>query len=252
AGGHATSDSVRRFVGEAEAVALLRHPNVVQVYHAGRHDGLPYLVLEWVPGGSLADRLKAGPLPPADAAALVERLAGAVHCCHAAGVIHRDLKPANVLLAEDGTPKVTDFGLARRADALDATHSGAVLGTPSYMAPEQAAGSREVGPAADVWALGVILYECLTGRSPFRSLTSAETMRRVMTEEPPAAAGPLGAVALKCLRKDPGRRYGSARELAEDLRRWREGGPVLARPRGLLERALSAGRRWAVRWLEGR
>src|SRR5262249_35136959 len=154
-----------RFKTEAEAVARLQHPGIVQVFEVSDHQGLPFFSLEFCPGGSLADKLAGKPLPAGEAAALVERLAEALHPAHQANVIHRDLKPANVLLAADGTPKVTDFGLARKLDDVGQTQSGAVMGTPSYMAPEQAGGrSKELGPACDVYALGAILYECLTGR----------------------------------------------------------------------------------------
>src|SRR5262249_44669798 len=151
---------------EAEAVAQLQHSNVVQLFESGQHNGLPFFTLEYVPGGSLADKLKGVPLPPAEAAKLVGQVARGGHYAHPRGIVHRDLKPGNVLLAEDGTPKVTDFGLARRVEAGSGlTATGAVMGTPSYMAPEQAEGKgKEATPAADTYALGAILYECLTGR----------------------------------------------------------------------------------------
>ncbi|HKB40534.1 MAG TPA: serine/threonine-protein kinase [Gemmataceae bacterium] len=158
----------QRFRTEAEAVARLQHPNIIQIHEVGEQDGLPFVSMELCTGGSLADRIKAAPLPPADAARLVEVLARAMHVAHLKGVIHRDLKPANVLLGEDGAPKVGDFGLAKKLDQVGQTHSGAVLGTPSYMATEQAAGKvNDVAPAVDVSALGAVLYECLTGRPPF-------------------------------------------------------------------------------------
>jgi WD40 repeat protein/tRNA A-37 threonylcarbamoyl transferase component Bud32 len=250
AGGHAAAEQRARFLAEADALARLHHRNVVQVYEAGEHEGLPFLALEHVAGGTLARRLGGKPLPTAEAAALVETLARAVDAAHRAGVIHRDLKPANVLIAEDGTPKVTDFGLAKQARS-DLTATGMVLGTPSYMAPEQALGdNRAVGPAADVYALGAILYECLTGRPPFQGATALETLEQVVAQEPvpPSqlqARTPrdLGTVCLKCLRKEPHQRYATALDLAEDLRRFRAGEPIHARPTGALERTW----RWAHR-----
>jgi serine/threonine protein kinase len=175
AGGHAGAADLARFQTEAHAIARLQHPNIVQVYEVGEHEGKPFLALEFCAGGSLAQKLNGTPLPPREAAALVETLARAMRAAHEQHVIHRDLKPANVLLAADGTPKVTDFGLAKKLDEAGQTQSGAVLGTPSYMAPEQAGGkSPEIGPLADVYALGAILYECLTGRPPFKAATTLE------------------------------------------------------------------------------
>jgi WD40 repeat protein len=252
AGEHAGEAERARFRAEAEAVARLRHPNVVQVYEVGEHHGRPFLALELVEGGGLDAKLAGTPRPAKEAAALVETLARALHHAHAQGVVHRDLKPGNVLLTADGTPKVTDFGLAkRRDDTALKTQSGAVLGTPSYMAPEQAAGrTREVGPAADVWALGAVLYECLTGRPPFRGETSLDTLQLVVGAEPvpprqfnPAVPLDLETVCLKCLRKDPRHRYAGADDLAADLGRFLAGRPVLARPVGPLDRAW----RWARR-----
>src|SRR5262245_36190168 len=166
AGGHASSDDLARFLTEAEAVAGLQHPHIVQLYQFGRHQGLPYFTLEYVSGGSLAQQLKEQILPPAQAARLTEQLAAGVQHAQDEGFVQRDPKPANGLLAADGTAKITDLGLAKRVDAGPGlTATGAVMGTPEYMAPEQATGkSRAVGPAADVYALGAILYECLTGR----------------------------------------------------------------------------------------
>src|SRR5262249_20361987 len=158
---------------------------IVQIYETGEHDGLPYFSLEFVPGGSLSAKLASTPQQSAYAARLVEQLARGVHYAHQRGIVHRDLKPANVLLAEDGTPKVTDFGLAKRVEAGGGlTATGAVLGTPSYMAPEQAEGKvREIGPAADVYALGAILYQCLTGRPPFQGPTPLDTLKQVVADE---------------------------------------------------------------------
>jgi WD40 repeat protein/tRNA A-37 threonylcarbamoyl transferase component Bud32 len=261
AGGHASAADLARFQAEAKAVAQLQHPNVVQLFDSGLQNGLPFLTLELVGGGSLAERLGGTPMQPKDAAALVERLARGVHYAHQNGVVHRDLKPANVLLAPDGTPKVTDFGLAKRAEAGSAlTASGAVLGTPSYMAPEQAGGqSKHVGPLADVYALGAILYECLTGAPPFRGPTPLDTMMQVVSKEPvpptqlqPQVPRDLETICLKCLRKEPGRRYASAEALAEDLRRFQAGEPIKARPVGRVERAVKwVKRRPEVAWLWG-
>jgi eukaryotic-like serine/threonine-protein kinase len=245
---HADAERRARFLAEADAIARLRHPHIVQVYQVGQHGGVPFLALEFVGGGTLAQRLAGGPLPPRQAAQLLEALARAVQHAHRHGVVHRDLKPANVLLTEEGQPKVADFGLARQpGPALTAT--GAVLGTPSYMAPEQAAGEA-VGPAADVYALGAVLYEALTGRPPFRAASALETLGQVRTQEPvapsqlqPATPRDLNTLCLKCLEKEPGRRYPSAGELADDLRRFLQGEPVRARPVGAAERAW----RWARR-----
>jgi serine/threonine-protein kinase len=244
-----------RFRTEAEAVARLRHPNIVQIYEVGEHDGRPYFSMEYVAGGSLALRLAHGLPTPREAAALVEALARAVHHAHERGIVHRDLKPANVLLEPDGAPKITDFGLARRfsegVDPSGHTRTGDVLGTPNYMAPEQAAGrTREAGPPADIYALGAILYECLTGRAPFAGATPAEAMHRVLHEDPvpPAQAQPrvprdLQTICLKCLEKDPAHRYASAAALADDLSAYLAGESIRARPAGPRRRL----QRWARR-----
>jgi WD40 repeat protein/tRNA A-37 threonylcarbamoyl transferase component Bud32 len=249
-GAHARGEERARFLAEAEAIARLSHPNIVQVHEAGTCDGLPYFSLEYLPGGSLERRLAGRPQPPAQAAALVEVLARAVQHAHEHGIVHRDLKPANVLLAADGTPKVADFGLAR-LEAGGLTATGAVLGTPSYMAPEQAGGDNAaVGPATDVYALGAILYEMLTGRPPFRAASTLETLAQVRSQEPVPPVQlqgqtprDLNTVCLKCLQKDPRRRYQSALELAGDLRAFLDGRPIKARPVSPLERAW----RWARR-----
>jgi serine/threonine-protein kinase len=252
AGGHASPEELARFRSEAEAVARLQHPNIVQIHEVGEVGGLPYFSLEFCPGGSLAQRLNGTPLVPKQATELIETLARAMHAAHEAGVVHRDLKPANVLLAADGAPKVTDFGLAKRLDAADGpTRSGAIMGTPSYMAAEQAAGDpAKICPATDVYALGAILYELLTGRPPFKAATSVETLRQVVEQEPvppsrlnAQAPRDLETVCLKCLAKSPARRYATAAALAEDLRRWRNGEPIAARPAGTLERAAKWARR---------
>jgi eukaryotic-like serine/threonine-protein kinase len=248
AGAHASDAHRERFVREAEAAAALNHPNVVHVYEVGEHSGLPYMALELCPGGTLADRLAGNPLPPTEAAALVELLARAVESAHMRGIVHRDLKSANVLLTTEGQPKVADFGLAKVADSDWMTATGAVFGTPSYMSPEQARGDvKSVGTSTDVYALGAILYECLTGRPPFRAASAAETLYQVLHQEParprdvnPTVPVDLETVCLKCLEKDPGRRYPSARALADEVERFVRGLPVTARPVGV------AGRLW--RW----
>jgi formylglycine-generating enzyme required for sulfatase activity len=252
AGSHASEQDLQRFLGEAEAVAALQDPHVVQLYEFGQHEGLPYFTMEFVGGGSLADKLRGTPLTPGEAARLVEQLARGMACAHQRGIVHRDLKPHNVLLAEDRIPKITDFGLAKKVDAGGGlTATGAVVGTPSYMAPEQAGGQgKHVGPAADVYALGAILYECLTGRPPFRAATMMETLQQVLTAEPaavrqlqPGVSRDLETICHKCLRKEPHRRYASALELAEDLRRFQAGEPITARPVGVGERLLKWARR---------
>jgi eukaryotic-like serine/threonine-protein kinase len=276
AGGHAGPEQVARFRAEAEAVARLRHPGIVQVFDIGEHEGRPYFSMEFVDGPSLAQELARELPPPRTAAALVAGLAVAVHAAHQQGVIHRDLKPGNILLGRDEfgsneeaqtpvgiqssflarhtafQPKIADFGLAKQVQGeSDLTHTGAVLGTPCYMAPEQAAGdATAVGPVADVYALGGILYECLTGRPPFRGATLADTLDQVLRTDPipPSRlqAGiprDLEVICLKCLRKEPNRRYASAAALADDLRRFLEGQAILARPAGVVER----GWRWCRR-----
>jgi WD40 repeat protein len=243
-GGHASPAELTRFRTEAEAVARLQHPNIVQIYDVGEHGGLPFFSLEYCAGGSLDRQLDGTPWPAQKAARLVETLAKAVEAAHCAGVVHRDLKPANVLLTKDGQPKITDFGLAKRLDVDNGqTQSGAILGTPSYMAPEQAGGKvKEIGPAADVYALGAILYELLTGRPPFKAATPLDTIMQVVSDEPvpprqlqSKVPRDIETVCLKCLQKDPRKRYGSARDLAEDLGRNLAGKPVLARPVGRAE-----------------
>jgi serine/threonine-protein kinase len=245
AGAYAGPRERERFQREAEAVAGLQHPNVVQVHDVGDASGRPYFTMELVDGGSLAQTLTGAPLPVERAAELVGILAAAVQAAHTAGVVHRDLKPANVLLTIDGTPKVSDFGLARRlSDAAGLTHTGVALGTPSYMAPEQAGGKLSaVGPAADVYALGAILYECLTGRPPIRAESPQETLRQVIAQDPvpPSRLNSkvprdLETICLKCLEKDPQKRYPSASDLAADLHRFQRGESIVARRPGLSER----------------
>jgi serine/threonine-protein kinase len=251
-GPDSSAEERARFHGEAEAVARLKHSNVVQVYEVGEQDGRPFLALELLEGGSLARWLNGTPWPARAAADLVEPLARAVHVAHKLNIIHRDLKPDNILLTADGTPKVADFGLAKLLDGDGhQTGTGSVLGTPSYMAPEQAQGRRrDIGPATDVYALGAVLYQLLTGRPPFRAETPMDTVMQVITEEPvpPARLNPklprdLESICLKCLQKEPHRRYASAEALAEDLRRFLEGRPIQARPVGRIERAAKWARR---------
>jgi serine/threonine-protein kinase len=245
AGPFAAPAERERFVREAEAVAGLRHPNIVQVYDAGEFDGRPYFTMEMVDGGQLAQRIAGAPQPARDAAALVAAVAEAVHAAHRSGIVHRDLKPTNILLTRDGTPKVMDFGLARRFDDGDdggditqMTLTGAPLGTPCYMAPEQARGEKHiVGPPADVYALGAILYELLTGRPPFRAETASATLQQVVSDIAisPARLNPrvprdLETICLKCLHKEPARRFDSAQALADDLHRFERGEPIKARP----------------------
>jgi tetratricopeptide (TPR) repeat protein len=244
AGGHAGAEERKRFLAEAKVIASIHHPGIVQIHEFGAHDGLPYFALEYCPGGSLSKKLGGAPLPPREAALVVEQVARAVQAAHDKGVIHRDLKPGNVLLDEGGAPRVTDFGLARRLEgAASLTQTGAVMGTPSYMSPEQARG-KKAGPAADVYSLGAILYECLTGRPPFLAATTHETLLQVVDDEPASvrqvnAKVPrdLETVCMRCLHKEPGRRYPRPADLAEDLRRWLAGEPIAARPVRFAERA---------------
>jgi WD40 repeat protein/tRNA A-37 threonylcarbamoyl transferase component Bud32 len=251
AGGHAGEADLNRFRTEAESIARLAHPNIVQIHEVGEHEGLPFFSLEFCPGGSLDRKLGGTPLPAPEAATLVETLARAMHAAHDKGIVHRDLKPANVLLAEDGTPKLTDFGLAKKLDEQGKTATGVILGTPSYMAPEQAGGqSKELGPACDVWALGAILYECLTGRPPFKAATPLDTLRQVLEQEPvsprqlqPSMPRDLETICLKCLQKERTRRYDSALSLADDLNRFLQGAPIRGRPVGIIERAVKSARR---------
>jgi tetratricopeptide (TPR) repeat protein len=263
AGAHAGPQALARFQIEAEAVASLHHPNIVQVYEVGEHDQCPYLALEYVDGGSLDRQLNRKPQPVQEAAALVETLARAIHVAHLRGIIHRDLKPANVLLAARGLaaesakpqaaiPKITDFGLAKRLEGESQTFSGSVLGTPSYMAPEQALGKQnDVGPHSDVYSLGAILYECLTGQPPFRGDSPVETLTLVQTVKvrPPSQVRKeplprdLETICLKCLQRETGRRYVSAEELADDLKRFLNREPIKARPAGRVERLVMWARR---------
>jgi predicted Ser/Thr protein kinase len=234
-----------RFQAEAEAAARLQHPNVLQIFEVGQVRDRPFFSMEYVDGGTLAQLIAQEPIPVRRSAELVDTLARAVHTAHAQGIIHRDLKPANILLSQDGTPKIADFGLAKLLDADSGhTQTGEVLGTPSYMAPEQAEGMKDIGPGADVWALGAILYELLTRRPPFQGASALDSLRLVTSRDPiaprklnPSVPPDLEAICLKCLEKSVARRYASAQELADDLRRFLDGKPVVARRIGPVRRA---------------
>jgi serine/threonine-protein kinase len=251
-GSSARTKDLQRFLREAEAVAGLRHPNIVQVYDVGDVNGQPYFTMELVEGSDLAEKIQGVPQPARKAAALIATLADAIHVAHQNGIVHRDLKPGNILLTEDGTPKVTDFGLARRLQGDGGlTLDGVAMGTPSYMSPCQARGDiSALGPATDVYALGAILYELLTGRPPFRAESASATLQQVLADEPvqprrlnPRVPRDLQTICLKCLNKEPHQRYASAQALAEDLRRFERGEPIKARPVGPAGRAL----RWVRR-----
>jgi WD40 repeat protein len=248
-GAFAHGEERMRFRAEAEAVARLQHPHIVQIYEVGEHDvgaGLPrpYFTLEFADGGNLAGRLAGRPQPPRQAASWLEALALAVHYAHGQGIVHRDLKPSNVLLTAEGQPKICDFGVAKFLTGAGArTLSGTVLGTAEYMAPEQALGKAQVGPAADIYALGAILYTALTGRPPFQGTSVWHTLEQVLRQEPllphrlqPSVPRDLETICLKCLAKEPGRRYASAQALADDLRRFLADQPILARRPSLGER----------------
>ncbi len=252
-------ESCARFAREAEAIARLDHPNIVPVYDVGEWraaddgPGVPYFVMKWYPGGSL-DAAPAGPGTDIGAQArTVETIARAVHHAHQRGILHRDLKPSNILLDDAGRPHVADFGLAGRVDPDAPTATAVVAGTPAYMAPEQARSPKTVSTAADVYGLGAILYHQLTGRAPFAADTPLATLDRVANEPPapPSAANPavprdLDTICLKCLEKDPARRYASAAEVADDLEQWRKGLPIAARPARAWELAYRRVRRHPV------
>jgi WD40 repeat protein/Flp pilus assembly protein TadD len=273
-GGFASPQERVRFLAEAEAIAAIEHPGIVRVHEFGTHDGLPFFSLEFCAGGTLASTLAGTPLPPQQSARLVEQLARAVQAAHDRGIVHRDLKPGNVLLQKDEggrmkdergrdssdasfilhplsfVPKITDFGLAKRVESSGLTTTGAVVGTPSYMAPEQAMGNKDVGKEADIYALGAILYDCMTGRPPFKAARVYDTLMQVIGDEPvpprqlnAQLPRDLETICLKCLHKRPSQRYASAGELADDLARWQRGEPVQARPVGTSERFMKWARR---------
>jgi eukaryotic-like serine/threonine-protein kinase len=246
AGNHAGEVQLARFKTEAEAVARLQHPNIVQIHEIGEHEGLPYFSLEFVDGGALDKKTGGIPHAPRDAAQMIETLARAMHFAHKQGIVHRDLKPANILMTQEGVPKIADFGLAKLLEDGDSpqTKSGTIMGTPSYIAPEQARGDiRLVGPLSDLYSLGTILYELLTGRPPFQGSSAMDTVAKVTRDEPvppgrlqPKTPLDLETICLKCLQKDPAKRYANCFELGEDLHRFLTGAPILARPVGKLER----------------
>lgn len=245
--------ALERFRIEAEAIANLQHPNIVQIYEVGEHEGCPFIALEYLDGGSLRAKIRAGRIPPREAASMVRDLAAALAHAHERGVIHRDIKPGNVLLTLTGVVKISDFGLAKRfdLDQSQLTPTGAVLGTPAYMSPEQALGrAREVGPLTDVYSLGAVLYELLTGDRPFHGENAAELIHRVVAEEPtpPSKSRPgidrdIETICLKAMAKESRRRYSSAQALADDLGRYLAGEPIVARRYGWLDRAAARVRR---------
>ena len=241
AGPDASETLLRRFKGEAEAVLRLDHPNIIHLYEVGEYRGMPFLTLEFCGGGNLAKKLAGNPISAKQAAALTEKLARAVAVAHEQKIIHRDLKPANILLSTDGEPKIGDFGLAKRLDSDEVlTGPGGAIGTPSYMPPEQAEGGKtSLGPAADIYALGAILYECLTGRPPFKGATPVDTLHQLKHQEPvpprqfeERIPADLEAICLICLRKKPEDRYARAADLADDLQRFLASKPIIGRRRG--------------------
>ena len=244
----ATAEERRRFQNEAEAVARLDHPHIVPIFEVGQHDGRPYFSMKLIGGPSLQERLVRGPLPGKAAARLVSIIARAIQHAHEHRILHRDLKPSNVLLDDQDQPHVADFGLAKHLGTdRGQTHTGAVLGTPSYMAPEQAAGRKDLTPATDVYGLGALLYELLTGRPPFRAETPLDTLGQVREREPVPprllnanVPRDLETICLKCLEKPPDRRYPSAGELAADLERFLAGERIVARSVNLVDRLRSA------------
>jgi WD40 repeat protein len=247
-----SSEAIGRSVAEARLLARLKHPHIVEIYQVGDHDGRPYLELEYVEGGSLAARLHGSPWPARAAAELVRAIATGTGAAHRLGIVHRDLKPSNILLAADGTPKITDFGLAKGMGVeTGLTRSETIIGTPAYMAPEQAKGQgRHAGPATDIHALGVILYELITGLPPFRAATALETLERIRSAEAvtpsrfePKLPRDLETICLRCLEKEPHKRFATAEELADELGRFLDGQPIRSRPIGRGTRLV----RWCLR-----
>ncbi len=251
-GKHASPETLSRFRQEAEAAAHLTHPNIVSVYEVGEYQGMPYFSLEYVDGLAMSALLSEASLSSKRSAELMEQVSRAVHYSHQQGVIHRDLKPSNILITRDGDPKVADFGLAKRLDDedQDQTRTGQILGTPGFMAPEQARGEKLIGPRTDVYALGAILYNMLTGRAPFVAPTPIETIQQVVSEDPVPPSRlqsnldrDLETICLKCLDKEPNRRYANAADLADELQRVQQGKPILARPITARERLVKWCRR---------
>ena len=258
---HAALDSqksLNRFLGEIQTAASLKHPNIVQLHSAGDKDGIPFFVMEYVDGSTLDQHVGASPLEPRTAAELIRDLAIAIDYCHRQGVVHRDLKPANILMDQQSVPKIADFGLAKAFKDNDSvTKTGEILGTPSYMAPEQASGNaKQIGPATDVYGLGAIFYYVLTGRAPFAAPDTIKTIAQVISDEPVSPRSlqqgvplDLDTICLKCLAKNPDRRYPSAQAVAEDVQRFLDGEPIHARPIRYWERAIKWTRRrpaWAT------
>jgi serine/threonine-protein kinase len=253
-GQFASEREVKRFRAEAEAAARLDHSNIVPIYEVGEEDGRPFFSMKFMEGGTLTARLAGGksPFTQREAAGLLVKIARAVHHAHQHAILHRDIKPGNILLDANGEPHVSDFGLAKSLDSGDKlTLSGAMLGSPSYMSPEQAAGhSERLTTASDTYSLGALLYELITGRPPFQAATPLATMEKVLREEPPRPRAlraeidrDLETICLKCLEKEPSRRYGSAETLADDLERWLRHEPIRARPSKPIERL----RKWIRR-----
>jgi WD40 repeat protein/tRNA A-37 threonylcarbamoyl transferase component Bud32 len=250
AGQLASDADVKRFLAEAQAAANLEHSGIVAIHEIGEHKGQHYFSMAFVEGQSLSEALRNGPLPPREAARILRAVAEAVQHAHDRGIIHRDLKPANVILDRQGHPRVTDFGLAKKAGDCQLTATGAIVGTPSYMPPEQASGEKTVGPAADTYSLGAILYSLLTGHPPFQAATNMDTLLLVLDQEPvpPRSHNPqvpvdLETICLKCLQKQPAQRYASAQALADDIGRWLSDKPILARPATWVERLAKWARR---------
>lgn len=252
AGGHAGEVELARFQTEAESVARLKHHSFVQIYEVGSDEGLPFLALEYCAGGSLEDRIVESPLSPRESAELVAKLADAMDHAHQACVIHRDLKPGNVLFDENGEPKITDFGLAKKVGEDDShTRTVSVMGSIGYMSPEQASGhTRAATPSVDIYALGAVLYRLLAGKTPFEGSSTVESLQLVINGVPlpirrlrPSCPRDLDTVCLKCLEKSPANRYRSAADLADDLRRFLKGEPIAARAATPLEQLVSWARR---------